>query len=372
MKKYKYETSFTYEGIRYRIRADTKKDLILKEYKKREELENGAKRIEKNMLLRDWAEEWLHTYKEPAVSAETLYVYSSVVKKYVSQPIGHLQLKQIKPIHLQKIVNNMRGMSRSRIKWVMLTFRQIFDTAVKNGLLLDNPADSLSYPQCTTSIRRSLTDQERHALFRVCSGGHYTAPWILTLLYTGIRPAESIALQIRNVDFKTGMLSVDSAYKRITRDVGTTKTSAGRRKIPLTAPLIDVLKEYCNGRKSPFEPLFKSKTGKPLNDRSARTLWEDFLLALNEELGGKNQNGKMMIRAVADDLVPYCLRHTFCTDLQAADVPINVARELMGHADISITAKIYTHHSPDSIENARSKMNRFNDIVSQKIHKKSQ
>ncbi len=39
----------------------------------------------------------------------------------------------------------------------------------------------------------------------------------------------------------------------------------------------------------------------------------------------------------------YCLRHTFATDLQRAGVPLNVAKELMGHSDITVTANVYTH-----------------------------
>lgn len=62
---------------------------------------------------------------------------------------------------------------------------------------------------------------------------------------------------------------------------------------------------------------------------------------------------------VADDLVPYCFRHTFCTDLQDAGVPINVARDLMGHSDISITAKIYTHQTDIAFNAAREAMNAF-------------
>ena len=63
---------------------------------------------------------------------------------------------------------------------------------------------------------------------------------------------------------------------------------------------------------------------------------------------------------ISSDLVMYCLRHTYCTDLQAAGVPINVARELMGHSDISITAKIYTHSSDESFNNAADLINSLN------------
>lgn len=60
-------------------------------------------------------------------------------------------------------------------------------------------------------------------------------------------------------------------------------------------------------------------------------------------MGAKVYRNQIIESKLSDDLTPYCLRHTFCTDLQKAGVPINVAKELMGHSDISITANIYTH-----------------------------
>ena len=62
---------------------------------------------------------------------------------------------------------------------------------------------------------------------------------------------------------------------------------------------------------------------------------------------------------VADDLVLYCYRHTYCTDLQDAGVPINIAKDLMGHADISITSKIYTHSTEKSFNSARQLINKL-------------
>jgi len=46
-----------------------------------------------------------------------------------------------------------------------------------------------------------------------------------------------------------------------------------------------------------------------------------------------------------------------CTDLEAAGVPINVARYLMGHSDISVTSRIYTHTTGKVIEDAADKIN---------------
>ena len=44
---------------------------------------------------------------------------------------------------------------------------------------------------------------------------------------------------------------------------------------------------------------------------------------------------------IAPDLVLYCLRHTYGTDLQHAGVPINIIKYLMGHSDIAVTSNIY-------------------------------
>ena len=56
------------------------------------------------------------------------------------------------------------------------------------------------------------------------------------------------------------------------------------------------------------------------------------------------------------DLESYLLRHTFCTDCQVAGVPLNVAKELMGHSDISVTAKIYTHMVDEVFEQNRKRL----------------
>lgn len=44
---------------------------------------------------------------------------------------------------------------------------------------------------------------------------------------------------------------------------------------------------------------------------------------------------------------------------QAAGVPINVAKELMGHSDISVTAKIYTHMVDEVFEQNRKRLAEF-------------
>lgn len=59
---------------------------------------------------------------------------------------------------------------------------------------------------------------------------------------------------------------------------------------------------------------------------------------------------------LADDIEPYLLRHTLCTDCQSAGVSLNVAKELMGHSDILVTAKIYSHMVDEVFEQNRKRL----------------
>ena len=62
---------------------------------------------------------------------------------------------------------------------------------------------------------------------------------------------------------------------------------------------------------------------------------------------------------MADDLTPYCLRHTYATDLQSAGVPLNVAKDLLCHQSIAMTSQIYTYLSVDSFAEASLKVINF-------------
>ena len=140
--------------------------------------------------------------------------------------------------------------------------------------------------------------------------------------------------------------------------IGRPKSAAGIRKVPIPASLLPDLVKV-KGR-SPFDFVCTNAHGGQLKPSSIRQQWKSFLHQLNIEMGCRTFRGALVPPyPVAEDLVPYCLRHTYCTDLQAAGVPINVARELMGHSDIAVTSKIYTHSSAESFSDAELALNKL-------------
>lgn len=89
--------------------------------------------------------------------------------------------------------------------------------------------------------------------------------------------------------------------------------------------------------------------------------WHNFKREMDIANGARLYRNQIKESTLAPDLEPYLLRHTFCTDCQAAGVPINVAKELMGHSDISVTAKIYTHMVDEVFEQNRQRLTEFTE-----------
>ena len=165
-------------------------------------------------------------------------------------------------------------------------------------------------------------------------------------MYAGLRPNETAALTWADVDFKNNEIHIHAAKESGSQTIKGPKTDAGERDIPIHAKLLPRLLE---AKGAPFSPVFPTQAGNWQNENSLRRLWTGFKRDLDIHMGAKLERNKIIKSVVAPDLTPYCLRHTYCTDLQRAGVPINIAKELMGHADIQTTANIYTHKDNDTL-----------------------
>ena len=351
--------SFYFDGKRYYITAPTELEAVERMAVRKAELEEGRERITRTTICSDWFRMWLLTYKKPSVSDGWFTNVKSIVESIIIPQIGNYRLKDIRPIHLQRILNSRADNSQSYIRLIYVVIADAFKTARKNGLILSDPSEAVTIPKGRQpDKRRALTPKERHFVLLTCEK-HRAGLFYLIMLYCGLRPGEVAALQWRCVDLKSRVLNVDSALKP-DGSIGQPTSSAGIRKVPIPGELATRLES--EPKHTPFDFVCTNAHGGQLKPSAVRQQWKSFTHQLNIEMGCQTFRGELLPPfPVADDLVPYCLRHTYCTDLQAAGVPLNVARELMGHADISVTSKIYTHSSDEAFNDAAETIEKLSE-----------
>lgn len=329
-----------YNGKQYEAYGKTELDAMTKLADKLAAAKRGEDAIGGTMTVDAWFEQWLSTYKEPKdLTHKSLGMYREKYDKYIKPRIGRLKLKDVKDIHLQKIMNEQEGMSSSHAQKVRRVIQGLFRRARQSRLITYDPSELLELPATTTGTHRSLTDKEREAVLTVAKTSR-SGLWVLTMLYTGMRPGETAALRWADVDFDHNEIHVHAAVESGSKRIKAPKTAAGVRDIPIHSQLLPLL---LAAKGKPFSPVFPTQRGNVQNSGSIRRLWTGFRRELDIYMGAEVYRNQIIRSVVAPDLTPYCLRHTFCTDLQRAGVPLNVAKELMGHSDISTTANIYTH-----------------------------
>lgn len=354
-KKYQYiRKTFRYNGKRYEVtgKTETEAEEKLALLKNRLTSEQSAEHTP--LTVSDWYQQWKSLYKQNSgMTAKSLSSYDEKFRKYIEPAIGPLYLDTIHDQHLQKILNDAAGMSFSQLTKIRSILQQMFFRALKCRLITYNPADGLQLPAYTRNNRRSLTDAERQLFLEV----EPTVPGAVlyyTMLMSGMRPGELAVLQWGDIDFQKNEISVTKALESGSRTtVRGPKTAAGVRVIPMRRALADRLLPL-QGKPDDF--VFLREDGKHFCSNSLHKLWKTLREAMEREQGC----------ALPGDLVPYCLRHTFCTDLQNAGVPINVAKELMGHSNISTTANVYTHRNESTLHNNIALLDRPSQKVAPK------
>lgn len=334
MKKYKYRKVITIEGKKYQIYADTLTELGKKIAQKEQEVKSGSIIVSGNTTLDKWAEQCIATYKSRQ-KENTRAVYVRRVRHCILDHIGMMRLQDIKPMHCQQVLNLQAGKSKTQINEVYQAFRFLFKHALDNELIVRDPTTALIKPAGTRHSRRALTKAEREAFIAVGKTDRRYYFYLL-MIFCGCRPSEAAGCTGRDIVIKNGypMLHIRG-----------TKTSNADRFVPIPEELFELIK---NTPKSEY--IAQYSNGNKIKEEHRARLWNSYTRQINIFMGCKTyRNALVPPYPLAPDLVAYCLRHEYCTDLARRGIDIRIAQKLMGHSDIKLTANIYTNYNNDDL-----------------------
>lgn len=260
-------------------------------------------------------------------------------------------LEELTSDDINKVLIETRGKLSNYLRYRLFDrIRQVLKDAVKKNKIQYNPmneVDPIKRPK--QKVRRALTSaqskQLNDLLLNSEKSGYKVAVYLA--LKTGMRHGELQGLEWRNIDFEEKLITVDHQYDEDnnSRD---TKTEYSVRTIPIGQTTIDFLSDWkkqqqdqiFEGKKQPNNyPVCSSPYANtnPKDSNFKRSTFSDWRRAFFMEHGITYEvDGEEQVYDLHE------LRHTFAT-MMAPHTDIKTLQDVLGHADITTTLKIYAH-----------------------------
>ena len=267
------------------VLAKTKKECVEKLQKLKEEC-GGLKpeKVRSEMVFGDWLTYWYENHSKPKIRPTTQETYESRIRLHIIPEIGDIPLNKLTQNDLQQFYGRLKksgrkrftdkygeGLSDRMVRMCHAVCRSALERAVRDDLLRTNPAIGCKLPPKKAKEMQVLDREElQKFLIQAQADGYYEL--FLLDLCTGLRRGELIALQWDDLNFETGVLTVNKQAYTVNGELQIIppKTKASMRKLVLPPAVLAMLREY--RRKVDSRWMFPSpvKADRPITPGVAR------------------------------------------------------------------------------------------------------
>ncbi|MHA6380210.1 tyrosine-type recombinase/integrase [Aerococcus sanguinicola] len=332
----------------------TKKEA--QDYYKRCQLEfdNGMSHVlSKNMKFIQVYHEWVEIYQNN-VQESTLSKVQDTFRLHILPAFGDCLIHKITPQLIQEELNAWHKQFKGYRKTYSY-FKRVMKFAYSRGYIQELVTDKVITPKKRLKYECDKKDnyqfynvEELRQLMKILEAEE-SRKWhacIRTLAYTGLRRGEILALTWNDIDFTNKTLTVDKAVGQCNGNdlyIKEPKNENSYRTISVDDITLNVLRRW-RGEQSQWLLKFGFK---PLGKHQ---------LVFNNT----KTNGLMNLTAIYTAFKRICeqnnfrfikihgLRHTHCSLLFEAGVPMKDVMQRLGHGDVKTTMNIYTHVTEQS------------------------
>lgn len=265
--------------------------------------------------------EWSKIKFEEEISHQTIDNYKAGWK-HLSK-YKKVLFRDLRTSHLQTVINECRikGLSKSTLKKIKIVASMMYDYAIDNDIVDKNYAKKIKIKKEEKTEKEAFTDLEIKKIEDKIDIVEW-ADVIIVLIYTGLRITELLDLTKFSIDLENQLIK------------GGIKTDAGKdRIVPIHPKISGTIQKWYNKN---GERLICSADGKRISSRKFR---EDFYIPALKVIGVRELN-------------PHSCRHTFATLLSKAGAETIHIQKIIGHANYSTTADIYTHPEIEELRKA--------------------
>ena len=348
--------------IRKQFTAKTKKEAQAKLNNYKKEMLLGTVSSDDKITLSEWYCTWLFDYRIKDLKPKSFEKYEGIYRNYIKDSeLGKIKLKDLRTTHLQKYYNKLDtqyNKPASTIKNLNTRLKPCLGDAEKQGYIQKNYCKMVTLPKDNNTTNIHILSSQEQQKFIESIKGHNLETLFLVALGTGLRLGELLGLKWSDIDFNTGVLTVNRSLSRVKNQATgkyevieqIPKTKNSNRVVPIPTNILNKLKEHKKSQNKQRllvgecyinnNYVFTDNIGNPIDDKRP------------------GRNLKVTLKKL--DIEPikfHALRHTYATRLFENNVPPKTVQALMGHSDISITMDIYTHVMDDIKLEAVEKLN---------------
>jgi len=336
-------------------RKEAEKQAVLFE----EECKGGT--ISAVVKFQVFAEQWFEDHAKLNYRPSTMTRTRQIAER-VYPVLGYKRLDKITAHDIQMFINSLAQngankntggpLSRKSIVHFLSFISMVFDYAMKNDMLLNNPCKRVSIPKYNangeisrTKEKKILTIEETKKLLKVLE----TAPLKYKLffnlaIYTGMRRGELLGLEWKDINFDTGAVSISRTSNYVEGYgvfTSATKTEQSIRTIYVPQNIIEILRAH------------KFQQGKDKFELGGDWVETDRLFTRdNGEPIGVNVPYWWLRKTCEQHGIPFYGIHMFrhlnaSMQIRAGVDPVTVAASL-GHSTPQTTLRIYSHAFKDS------------------------
>ena len=250
-------------------------------------------------------------------------VYTTAFQK--CEPLKKMQIRKIKLVHLQNVVNQYADKSKSTQTNIIVLFHAIYTLCMENDIL---EKDYSQFVKITSKAakkeKKPFSKEEIQIVWKNIDWIQKTSreniltgvpmmDSIIVMLYTGMRISELLELKPADIHINERWI-----------DLHGTKTKAAKRIVPIHKKIIPLLEKRLKECAGVY--LFCGNDGgKITRPRYSAMFYEPFM----KEFGIER--------------TPHECRHTFITVAIACNMNKVLLKKIVGHSSTDITEKVYAH-----------------------------
>jgi integrase len=307
------------------------------------------------VTVADYLEDWLRAHAVE-VKPRTRASYAYLIRQYINPRIGARPIQAIRPATVSGLYRDLldrggrggRPLSIRSVNYVHAVLRKAFNDAVNVERIINaNPIDQAKRPRGKTSGPVEVWSAEQLRHFLQAIEGHRLFPFYRLAAYTGARRGELLHLRWTDVDVVTPELRIRGSAGVIAGEWVEGSTKGGRERVvgldQETATILEAYRERqqlaaraLDAAWSAAWHVFTNERGECIHPDTVSQLMPKLVTQANQSLTNLHL-------AVLPPARLHDLRHVHATLLLLAGVPVHVVADRLGHADPSITLRVYSH-----------------------------